>query len=39
MLVGEFGTGEVLGGGVLTDSRPGDFSSPENKLKTFINIR
>lgn len=33
MLDGEGGAGEALGGGVLIDSGPGDFSSPENKWK------
>jgi len=32
MIDGEVGAGDVLGGGVLIDSRPGDFSLSKNNL-------
>lgn len=35
MLDGEVGAGEVLEGGVLIDSGPGDFSLTEKIIHTF----
>lgn len=36
MIDGEVGAGDVLGGGVLIDSRPGDFSLSKNNLENNI---
>jgi len=36
MTDGEVGAGDVLGGGVLIDSRPGDFSLSKNNFKKNI---